>query len=97
MKRAKLKDHGKEAPRREGRSWAHLALQVNGRVTVGKILPQQQGVFILFPGQAVTVIIKIKGLPPVGDIRGHDLTEARLLGHIQRGQKGAPSPVCMHP
>jgi hypothetical protein len=45
---------------------AHLALQVNGRVTVGEIFPKQQRVFILFPRQAVTVIIKIKGLSPMG-------------------------------
>lgn len=45
---------------------AHLALQVNGWVAVGEILPEQQRVFVLFPRQAVTVVVKIKGLPPVG-------------------------------
>lgn len=52
-------------PRAAG-AWAHLARQVDGRVAVGEVLPQQQRVFVLFPRQAVTVVVEVKRLPPVG-------------------------------
>lgn len=45
---------------------AHLALQVNARIAVSEVLPEQKCVFVLLPRQAVTVIVEIKGLPPVG-------------------------------
>lgn len=57
-----------EAARNEARArlLAHLALQVEARVAVGEVLPEQQGVFVLLPGQAVTVVVEVEGLPPVG-------------------------------
>lgn len=33
-------------------------------MAVGKILPQEQSLFSLLPGQTVTVIVEIEGLPP---------------------------------
>lgn len=44
----------------------HLALQVDTWVAVGEVLPEQQRVFVLLPRQAVTVVVKVKGLPPGG-------------------------------
>lgn len=75
---------------REASPWAHLARQVDGWVAVGEVLPQQQRVFILFPCQAVTVIIKVKSFPPTGETwegmteqepgsRGRDQGEKRRI------------------
>ena len=60
--RTGMRDHqssGKLGP-------AHLALQVDGRIAVGEVFPEQQRVFILFPCEAITVIVKVKGLSPTG-------------------------------
>lgn len=35
-----------------------------GGVVVAEVLPQQQRLLILLPGQTVTVIVKVKRLPP---------------------------------
>lgn len=73
----------------EARRWAYLALQVDGRIAVGEILPEQQRVFILFPRQAVTVVVKVKGLPPVG-VTPEGMTEQKAGSRDPyRGQKGA--------
>lgn len=49
---------------------AYLALQVNGGVAVGEVLPQQQCVLVLFPRQAVAVVVKVKGLTPTAKATG---------------------------
>lgn len=64
-KERRTREHGNEGVP-GARLLAHLALQIEARVAVGEVLPEQQSVFILLPSQAVTVIVEVKGLPPVG-------------------------------
>ena len=69
----KTEGWGSPGTRRPGaRLPAHLALQVEARVAVGEVRPEQQRVLILFPRQAVTVIVEVKGLPPAGGTGRHE-------------------------
>ena len=71
---------------------AHLALQVDGWVAVGEVLPEQQRVFVLLPRQAVTVVIKVKSLPSKGATR-EGMAEQ---GPGRERDRGLPQWVCSY-
>lgn len=64
-------------------------MQVDAWVAVGEVFPEQQRVFVLFPRQAVTVIVKVKGLPSVGSQQRAPLTRSPAA-EARTGEERAP-------
>lgn len=73
---------------------SHLALQVNGWIAVGEVLPEQQCVFILFPCQTVTVVIKVKGLSSMRETQ-EGMTDRSQTPGAGIGRKRGTAPVGM--